>query len=174
MTYSLVPFAPCPFVNGCVAEFTAGHHIECEWRLDGDTSMIRWPAVASSPARIDGLWQSTCFEWFLGPATGDDYLEFNLSPSQDWNAFTFDAPRRGKEEAAGVEPLAVTIHHSDHEALIAANVALPAAVDLPVRLGLSVVLEDIRGRLHYFALAHRSGKPDFHLPDNHVVVGGSL
>jgi hypothetical protein len=34
-----------------------------------------------------------------------------------------------------------------------------------LRLGLSSVIEDNRGRLGYWALRHAPGKPDFHNPE---------
>jgi hypothetical protein len=38
-----------------------------------------------------------------------------------------------------------------------------------LRLGLSAVIEDIDGRLSYWALKHPPGKPDFHHPDSFAL-----
>ncbi len=40
----------------------------------------------------------------------------------------------------------------------------------PLKLGLSVVIEDVDGNLTYWALAHPSDKPDFHHPDSFVLT----
>ncbi len=170
MTYTLVPFKPCPFIDNAIAEFTPGRQIECRWRLDGNIDAIRWPVVTDNPRRVHGLWHSTCFEWFLGPTTFDQYIEFNLSPSQDWNAFHFDGLRRGMIEASGIQPLSVVVHHGAREALIEAHIALDGPPPSPAHLGLSAVIEDTDGGLHYFALAHATATPDFHHPDNHVTL----
>jgi hypothetical protein len=37
--------------------------------------------------------------------------------------------------------------------------------DAPWLLGLSAVIEEMNGRLSYWALAHPPGKPDFHHAD---------
>jgi hypothetical protein len=41
--------------------------------------------------------------------------------------------------------------------------------DAPWRLGLSAVIEDTRGSLSYWALAHPPGKPDFHHADGFAL-----
>jgi hypothetical protein len=40
--------------------------------------------------------------------------------------------------------------------------------DVPWRLGLSAVIEEMSGRKSYWALAHPPGKPDFHHADGFV------
>lgn len=171
MPYSLVPFRPCPFIKNVVVEFRGGDHVECLWRLEGDVDAIRWPVVKEAPGRVEGLWHSTCFEWFYGAMDLDSYLEFNLSPSQDWDAFAFSGLREGMTRAQGIRPLSVTVHRTSIEAMVQATIAVDYTLRLPAHLGLSVVLEDTRGELHYFALHHNTPKPDFHHPDNHVVIG---
>jgi len=49
------------------------------YELTGEVGRLRIPPPAQ-PAAVDGLWQRTCFEAFVGLADGG-YLEFNLSPS---------------------------------------------------------------------------------------------
>lgn len=166
MSYTLVPFRPCPFVEHFAADFALTDHIECEWRIDGNMDSIRWPVVTGDRNRITGLWETTCFEWFYGACGDDGYVEFNLAPSHDWNAFAFDGPRAGMREADDVEPLAVSFHYTTREALLHARVK--ASVALPGHLGLSAVLEDVDGGRHHFALAHNTGHPDFHCGKNHV------
>ncbi len=39
--------------------------------------------------RKNRLWDNTCFEIFLGQRHESGYREFNLSPSGDWNVYTF-------------------------------------------------------------------------------------
>ena len=37
------------------------------------------------------------------------------------------------------------------------------------RVGLTAVVEDVEGRISYWALAHPGEKPDFHHPDSFVL-----
>jgi hypothetical protein len=45
------------------------------------------------------------------------------------------------------------------------SAALQMEIEVPLRLGLSAVIEETSGRKSYWALAHPPGKPDFHHPD---------
>jgi hypothetical protein len=42
------------------------------------------------------------------------------------------------------------------------GISEPLPAQTPWRVGLSAVIEETGGRKSYFALAHPSGKPDFH------------
>jgi hypothetical protein len=53
-------------------------------------------------------------------------------------------------------------------------VCLEARISAPsptaaLRLALAAVIEERRGRLSYWGLAHPPGKPDFHHPENFLV-----
>ena len=56
------------------------------------------PAPADLPARKHGLWEETCFEFFLGVKDSPRYWEFNLSPAGHWNVYRFAGYRQGMEE----------------------------------------------------------------------------
>ncbi|HBR83499.1 MAG TPA: hypothetical protein DD861_04765, partial [Erythrobacter sp.] len=66
------------------------------WRIEAAHDLVL-PGFAGK-GRADGLWQTTCFELFLRPDGGTAYHEFNLSPSERWNAYRFSAPRDGMSE----------------------------------------------------------------------------
>ncbi|HWD67979.1 MAG TPA: DOMON-like domain-containing protein [Caulobacteraceae bacterium] len=121
-------------------------------------------AAPAPPERTDGLWRTTCFEAFLQGAGGGPYVELNLAPSGRWAAYRFSAPREGMTAAMLAAPPRIGIGRST------THFELQAKVDLgdfpppqaPWRVGLSAVIEETDGRKSYFALAHPSGKPDFH------------
>jgi hypothetical protein len=48
------------------------------------------------------------------------------------------------------------------DAAVHVDRCLPRDPRVPLRLGLSAVIEDHYGRLGYWALRHPPGKPDFH------------
>jgi hypothetical protein len=59
---------------------------------------------ARPPARADGLWKTTCFEAFIQDAAGDQYSEFNFSPSGEWAAYRFDHYRKGMRNLPLIAP----------------------------------------------------------------------
>ena len=132
----------------------------------GDIERIVLPS-ASVGQRADELWQTTCFEAFVGTAEGDAYVELNFAPSTQWAAYAFDRYRRGMRPA-DVPPPRIETMTVGEEFELTATVDLSATglpLDAPWRVGLSAVIEARGGAISYWALAHPPGKPDFHSPD---------
>ena len=124
---------------------------------------VRLPAPAP-PRRADELWRRTCFEAFVG--TGDGrYYEFNLSPSREWAAYRFDDYRAGMAEADVPAPEIVADTAGDAFTL-RASLELAGLADLNGatgwRVSITAVIEDVAGRISYWAIRHAPGKPDFH------------
>ncbi|GAA0870033.1 hypothetical protein GCM10009116_18690 [Brevundimonas basaltis] len=128
----------------------------------GEVERIAWPA-ATAPGRADDLWRHTCFEAFV--STDDGYVEYNLSPSNQWASYRFNGPRIGMRAADEVATVEGLDGAGDMMAL-EARIALPPGAK---RLGLSAVIEGADGAMSYWALAHPSAKPDFHHPDSFVL-----
>ena len=92
---------------------------------------------------------------------GEAYCEFNFASSGQWAAYQFDAYREGMQPLKVATPvIAVTRRDEDFE--LTATFELGGRAS---RLGLSAVIEEADGTLSYWALAHPSGKPDFHHAD---------
>ncbi|MCY7339639.1 MAG: DOMON-like domain-containing protein [Sphingomonas bacterium] len=125
--------------------------------LDGTDRLINPDPPKSG--RADDLWKTTCFEAFVGGA-GGAYLELNFSPSGQWAAYAFDGPRQGMSNAdADVD---VWLEGGEDWIAVEAAVSTHFAPNSP--LGLTAVIEEQDARKSYWALAHPSGKPDFHDP----------
>lgn len=143
---------------------TPGHWI-LRYALDAEPAALRLPAVVPAPGPADGLWRHTCLEAFVGAADTGDYREFNFSPSGQWAAYAFRAPRE-RAGAGHVQP-APRMRWTRSKAALRLEAWLPWDA-LPPRaarahaLGLCAVIEDRSGRLSYWALAHPSARPDFH------------
>lgn len=163
----LHPATPAAAVSGiAVAVERAGTEFRLSYRLAGDIARLRLPEPAEA-MRTDSLWQHSCFEAFLRPDGGDPYTEFNFAPSTAWAAYRF-AKRRGERELPGIAAPAIACRRDagtfemtvrlQLEAL--PGLAEPAAIDA----GICAVVEDARGLLSYWALAHASREPDFHDP----------
>ncbi|WP_263772422.1 DOMON-like domain-containing protein [Propionivibrio soli] len=135
----------------------------CVW---GDMARLFVPEPQAADRR-DALWEHTCFEVFVAPASADSYVEFNFSPSGLWAAYAFSGYR---QRAAADDPrLAPTITTHRFAGRLEVEAIVPAA-SLPHwagtwHVGLSAVLEarDVTHDAHsYWALAHPAERPDFH------------
>ena len=140
------------------------------FRVLGDTQSLRIPA-RETPGRKDQLWRHTCFEAFL-QGGGGRYFEFNFSPSTQWAAYCFDSYRRGmREQELASSPL-INFELGTDSFILDATIDLRGMLDddmrLRPRMGLAAVIEDANGEIAYWALAHPSGKPDFHHADSFV------
>lgn len=142
--------------------------IEFQLTLTGHIGKLRIPEN-SVPRRADNLWQHTCFEAFIAMPRSEGYFEFNFAPSGEWAIYQFDSYRNGMT-ATNAQPPTIRTHRSASNWVVDVNVDLGACADLKnyveLRLALSAVIEENDGALSYWALAHPSGKPDFHHPDN--------
>ena len=139
-------------------------NLALSFTIMGDISKVKLPQIGSS-SRVDGLWQTTCFELFVRKPKGGEYLEYNFSPSSQWGAYSFSGYRAGMLEMATVPPI-VGIDIRGSFVTLNAELVLPERYrDGAINLGLSAIIEETDGTKSYWALAHPPGKPDFHHKD---------
>jgi hypothetical protein len=138
------------------------------YTVSGTISEIRLPVIVES-VRADELWQHTCFEVFVGSSFGAVYYEFNFAPSTQWAAYRFDGYRSGMGAASQIGAPKIEVRQRSDSYTLKASLELNQLRDMSRnaawRLGLSALIEDIRGNKSYWALAHPPGKPDFHHMD---------
>ena len=131
------------------------------WRIES-ASELKIPSIKSKE-RADDLWKTTCFELFMRPVGGEEYLEWNFSPSRKWNAYAFDSYRTGMRERVVARAPDSVWHGGKGFALF--DVAIPRA-ELPIvecQLGIAAVIEEDGGAISYWALDHSDAeRPDFH------------
>ena len=168
------PATPCAAVRGIEVELhwqaTPHPALLLVYALRGVLTNLRLPAAAASPARIDGLWQHTCFEAFVGTEGNSAYREFNFAPSADWAAYLFSDERVrdvAAETAASLAPPRIVTSRSRGADVFTLGAEVPAgwlpdAAERSWSLGLSAVIESADGRLSYWALHHPAPRPDFH------------
>ena len=146
----------------------SGTRLELLYRLHGHIRDIRVPPPAS-PRRVDGLWQRTCFEAFLGTASGGPYYELNFSPSAEWAAYRLGTYRSQMSDATLAEPPAIRAHVGSDRLEVHVAVDLSGLAELPAdgswRMGLSAIVEETSGGRLFWALEHPPGEPDFHHKD---------
>lgn len=125
-----------------------------------DKLLLPPPLPPSEQTRRPDLWRETCLEFFSGASTADEapYIEFNFSPSGDWDLYLFDAYRQG------MRPLEADISSqqiSAHQWVIEVRLLKPLPWK-PQTYQLSTVLKNKTGEISYWAPSHPSEKADFH------------
>lgn len=136
--------------------------LRIRWRILGAQKLVI-PSFAGK-GRANDMWQTTCFELFLQQPGSSGYIEFNLSPSERWNAYDFSARREGMTERPMPREPECTMRKGSDIAVF--DVAIPAA-GLPegqLYGALTAVIEEEGGMKSYWAMLHTADAPDFHDP----------
>lgn len=133
--------------------------LRLRYRIEADLARLRIPPPRP-PAPGERLWEHTCCELFVAQAGAAAYHEFNFSPSGAWAAYAFSDYRAGGPSPCPDPGISVTRNGNRLE--LAAAVA---ALEGPLLVGLTAVVEAQDGQRSYWALRHPPGKPDFHHRD---------
>ncbi len=144
--------------------------------LTGDLDALVIPPRLDS-RRTDELWKHTCFEAFLrGPRQGDlgeAYAEFNFAPSTRWAAYRFDGYRAGMTPLNFAFTPMVTSTRAGGQLEVRTMLDLSGVDLLPETAawtaGVSAVIEEVGGRISYWAAAHAPTRPDFHHSDGFAL-----
>ena len=148
-----------------------GNKLNLDYLLEGDLSKIIIPSPTKIPTRKHELWQTTCFEFFLGIEHSPQYWEFNLSPTGDWNIYHFTNYRQRMEEETAVTSLPFNIRQQSNSLNINLEINLDLIVDLNTDLdiAISTVIKSSKGKISYWALTHPETKADFHNRDSFII-----
>lgn len=175
--HSLLPFEPVAWpdwqLRGKLQR--QGYQLKLTYELvEGQGSPLRWPDLNPLPCRRDGLWQSTCFELFIGVADAKPYAELNVCPSGDWNWYRLQDYRQGLEaQPLSQAPLQRIITSGEPHARqwrLTLQLELPQAwQQASLQAGMTAVLAREDGSVGYWAQHHGGSEPDFHRRDARVV-----
>ena len=136
---------------------------QCRYPVDARSIKIALP-MPSIPIACDNLWQHTCCEAFVSAPDGDDYLEFNFSPSGCWAIYRFDEYRvRDETYQCPFEPKIDFTQNTDGFELTATISSEVLPVTQSWLVGLTAVIETTDGHKSYWALRHDAPQADFHL-----------
>ncbi len=175
--HKLLPYK----ANNYPYNFNAGIVVQCDsieltYLITGDTSKIITSAISDNPQRIIGLWESTCFEFFIRKNDPKEYMEFNFSPSLDWNCFEFRNNIDQLTQWSFKGNFKINFDKSSNQ--IEMKVIIPKSVlfeefkDLNnLNYSLTAVLKSNDGKdedLSYWAITHKDERPNFHHPDSFV------
>ncbi len=179
MTLDSLPFSLQPFPNDLPAidiqifgkVSRQDNILKVDYQLTGNLTKIIVPRSTEKPARRNELWQTTCLEFFLGIAGDDRYWEFNLSPSGDWNIYSFDGYRQGMREETALTtlPFSSQIQPNLYGLSLKIDLAAIIAPKTPLDIAITAVIEDKNAIISYWALNHRSSEADFHQRDSFII-----
>jgi len=172
-SFSLVPFSGAGLPPGAGIIGATGRNANkftIRYELLS-ASKVAVPAPVDAPARMDRLWENTCFEFFLCPKNSDSYWEFNLSPAGQWNVYRFSSYRQGMqvEQAFTALPFSVIAEPDSLVLALEADLTTLISSDEAVDAGISAVVRLIDGTFTYWALAHPGPEPDFHRRDGFIL-----
>jgi hypothetical protein len=129
------------------------------------------PARADLPAREHGLWEETCFEFFLAVKNSPQYWEFNLSPAGHWNIYCFQAYRQGRQEETAFRSLPFSVQSRPDSLLLVLELDLDRIVpaDQALEVAIAAVSKLLDGQATYWALTHPGPQADFHRRDSFII-----
>ena len=153
-------------ITGTVALETST--VSVIYQLTGATAQIKYASTggAQQSLRKNELWRTTCFEVFMKLPGSAAYWEYNLAPDGGWNVYRFTGYRSALQPDLQITDIKLTAGIAQMGlAGLQAKLPLPAPLlGQKLAIGISAVVEDRDGHLHYFALRHAGDKPDFHDP----------
>jgi hypothetical protein len=172
--YSLEPF---PSSNSLPSLEIKGQidrrfeRLAIDYHLSGDLKDIIIPHPVNSPIRQHELWEETCLEFFLGVSNSPQYWEINLSPTGDWNVYSFQDYRQGMQEevAFSALPFRIQTQANAWQLDLEFDLSKIALTDSSLQIAICAVIKQINGEISYWALTHRGLQADFHRRDSFLV-----
>lgn len=141
------------------------------YQLNDPGKFVQLPPSATSPAwtRQDGLWQRTCFEFFIKPGTGSAYYEFNFSPAGLWQQYRFTNYRQPQPPQASNDFTLSSALWNEKTNTLQGELKSSTTLGKDFHVSINAVIEETSGDKKYLALAHAGEKPDFHLANSFTM-----
>jgi hypothetical protein len=171
--FQLQPFfakQPLPEITITSSCIRQDRQLQISYLLKGNLSQIVLPAMKNnSRERQNQLWQTTCFEFFLAIFNDPKYWEFNLSPTGDWNVYSFTNYRRGMKEAS-ISALTIETVGDSSSYQLSTKIDMRSLIleQNPLDLAITTVIEDVNHNLSYWSIIHPGNQPDFHRRDSFI------
>ncbi len=161
--HSLIPFSAQPMSYSVQAkvERTDDKLVLTFELIDPQHEVIWHPQ--DEIQRQDFLWESTCFEAFIGTPNNTHYFELNLSPTRAWNLYRFTDYRTPNvmPPVPVPEPVLGKFDINNYTISAEIDLSLLKLANLEIKLGLTAVIKTADS-LHYFAIQHPVLHADFH------------
>ena len=145
--------------------------LKLDYLLQGDLSKVLIASPKDLPLRKDELWQTTCFEFFLGIENSPQYWEFNLATTGDWNIYRFTDYRQGMEEETAFTSLPFEIKQQSNSLTIHLEIILDSIISSNTNLEIAIttVIKYSHDEISYWALTHPEPIADFHSRDSFII-----
>jgi hypothetical protein len=172
--FSLLPFeretAPQIQIEGTVSRQDC--QLDLSYSVSDPSAILLLPSWREHPVRRDELWQSTCFEFFLGIPDMPSYWEFNLSPAGDWNIYHFQDYRQGMVPETAIATLPFQVHRypTVMHLELSCNLAQLVTRETSLQLSITAVLQTQKGAISYWALTHPAPDADFHHRSSFILT----
>ncbi len=148
--------------------------ITIQFQLDANfISVLGLPSAsrlwtAEDIPRKDELWKTTCFEAFLKPKASACYYEFNFSLGPAWNAYEFTGYRKPQPPSVSHAFALQSLSWNAEKKFLSAQLENKTAFR-EFDVSLTSVIEDSNHHIHYWAVTHAAGEPDFHSPGSFTL-----
>jgi hypothetical protein len=174
---SLIPFennSNSSLITLDVEAERSGTVVSLRYLLNGNLETVQFPSREKNPGRADQLWETTCFEAFLGLENESRYWELNLSPSGAWNIYSFDDYRKGSKPDDQIhiiqKDFRLLTTESEMKVVLDLSKFLSSNAHSELMVGLTAVVEAKNSEKSYWAIQHLGAKPDFHLRQSFLMV----
>lgn len=166
-SFSLIPFPdnlPHPDIQIQGEIERVNQQLQITFKLTGELEKVAIAPPTESPCRLDNLWQTTCFEFFLGLSESSRYWEFNLSPAEHWNIYRFDNYRQGMTTEIAYQALSFAIQHQPDCFVLSLTLDLNPIItqEQALNVGITTVIKSKDQSITYWALTHAAKEADFH------------
>ena len=148
----------------------SGEVLSLAFGLSGDSVFQGQTTIRS---RVIGLWEDTCFEFFLANGSERSYVEFNFSPSGDWQVFRFSDYRSARQVDSAWAPHDFSrrpVTPTAQRFTFSMRSITGVWPEYPLLQAAAVIRQ--REEMLYYALSH-GRTPDFHLRD-HFIAGSDF
>ena len=176
--FSLRPFEKDGSLSGIECKGYLARRIDTlfvHYEIIGSSLRIDIPERKQEPSRKRGLWENTCLELFVAARDCDQYWEFNLSPSEDWNVFRFEHYRNERyvdklREEPSVTSLPFRTQRQSESFLLDMEFNLDKLIrkDQFLEIGIGAIMKFNKNKT-YWALTHCGPIPDFHRRDSFII-----
>lgn len=173
MKQKLIPFLENDKSLYFTADFKISkkYIVDIAYELKGNIAEIVIPDIKTNPERLNKLWEQTCFEFFIGEKSKNNYYEVNLSPSKDWNVFAFDDYRKGKRDEIAVKQVKITIKKTNKTFKLSTSLDFSELINSKeIMLGISAMIYKKSEKKQYWAIKHSGDKPDFHTKEHYLTI----
>jgi hypothetical protein len=140
--------------------------------VSGAIDHIQLPPPKPNPIRQRELWETTCFECFIGLPNAVNYWELNLAPNGNWHAFALTDYREGMVNEERIASVVVATDRTVDRFTLSTMIPLNAIIRArkPLEMSVTAVIQTQDQAISYWSIAHCGDAADFHRRDSFVLT----